>query len=182
MFAAEENLTAMGGAEKKRVPLLGGDSPVVAGVWKLVEPVCASEGMELVFVEFQKESSGRVLRLYLESLVSDRGVTLEDCATLSRQVTGLLDAYMPEIDNYTLEVSSAGIERPLAKESDFERFAGSLVKIRTAEPVSDRKNFKGVLLGVADGNVKLMADGKEFLIPYDEITKAKLVNEYGVSQ
>ncbi|MFZ5564024.1 MAG: ribosome maturation factor RimP [Thermodesulfobacteriota bacterium] len=162
--------------------LMGGDNPVVARVWELVEPVCASEAMELVFVEFQRESTGRVLRLYLDGPEGGRGVTLEDCAGISRQVNGLLDVYLPELENYSLEVSSAGLDRPLAKEADFNRFAGSGVRVRTAAPVSGRKNFKGTLLGVSGGNVRLMVDGKEFVIPYGEITKAKLVNEYGVSQ
>lgn len=162
--------------------MLGNDNPVVSRIWELVEPVCTSESMELVFVEFQRESTGRVLRLYLDSLENGKGVTLEDCVKISRQVNSLLDVYLPEIDGYTLEVSSAGLERPLAKEKDFNRFAGSVAKIRTEVAVSGRKNFKGTLLGVSDGNVRLMVDGKEFVIPYVEITKAKLVNEYGVSQ
>ncbi|ABW68840.1 ribosome maturation factor RimP [Desulfosudis oleivorans] len=178
-----QNSGSDAGAIQPATPrLMGGGNPVVAQMWKLVEPVCSAEGMELVFVEFNKESQGRVLRLYLASGVPDRGVTLEDCAGISRQVNGLLDVYLPELDNYTLEVSSAGLERPLAKEIDFERFAGSRVKIRTAAPVSDRKNFTGILLGVSDGNVRLMVDDKTFVIPYGEITRAKLVNEDGVSQ
>lgn len=182
MLTAQEDMTETGAAEKLGSPLLGGDNPVVARIWELVEPVCASECLELVFVEFQRESAGRVLRLYLDSLEDGRPVSVEACAGISRQVNGLLDVYLPEIDNYTLEVSSAGLERPLAKEKDFNRFAGSLARIRTAGPVSGRKNFKGTLLGVSNGDVRLMVDGKAFVIPYDEITKAKLVNEYGVSQ
>jgi len=170
---------AMAGSE---FTCVGCDDPVVARVWKLVEPVCESDGMGLVFVEFHRESSGRVLRLYIECLESGRGVTIEDCARISRQVSGLLDLYMEDIEDYTLEVSSAGLERPLAKEKDFVRFAGKTARIRTVEPVSGRRNFKGRLLGVSDGNVGVLIDGREFVIPCVKIARAKLVNEDGVKQ
>ena len=118
------------------------DETVKTNVWRLVEPICEAEGIELVFVELQRERNGRVLRLYLDK---PTGVTLDDCARVSRQVDAILDVYCDARDAYTLEVSSAGLDRPLGRQSDYERFKGRIVKVRARTPVDGRRNFKGVL-------------------------------------
>jgi len=147
-------------------------------VWRLVEPVCEMEGLELVLIEFQREKGGRVLRLYIDK---ETGVTLDDCARVSRQVDALLDAYCDTKDAYTLEVSSAGINRPLGRQRDYERFKGRIVKIKARTPVDGRRNFKGTLLGIsAAGMVGIEADRREFAIPFNIIAKAQLVNDDGV--
>lgn len=146
-------------------------------IWRLVEPVCESEGMELVLVELQRENNGRVLRLYLDKAT---GVTLDDCARISRQVDALLDVYGDIRDAYTLEVSSAGINRPLGRRRDYERFKGRLVRIKLRTPVDGRRNFKGILLGLTEDSVKIRIDDKEFAVPYKGIAKAQLVNDDGV--
>ncbi|MDY6905111.1 MAG: ribosome maturation factor RimP [Thermodesulfobacteriota bacterium] len=166
--------------QKRDTPLFASMDTVISDTWKLIEPVCESEGLELVYVEFQREQIGRVLRLYLDA---PGGVTIDDCTRISRQVSALLDVYADSLDNYTLEVSSAGLNRPLYKQNDFQRFAGHTAKIKTAAPVSGRKNFKGELMGVSSGTVEIKVDGDVFSVPYDKIVKAQLiVTDYGVSQ
>ena len=139
----------------------------------MTEPVCAAEGIELVHVEFQSEAHGRILRLYLDKT---GGVTLNDCADLSRQISDLLDVSLDDLGSYSLEVSSPGAERPLGKISDFDRFSGQTVKIRTFEPINDQKNFTGVLTGISEGLVTLAVGDKTIAIPYDDINKARLVH------
>lgn len=140
---------------------------------QLAEPVCTAEGIELVHVEFQSEARGRILRLYIDKV---GGVTLNDCADLSRQISDLLDVSLDDLGSYNLEVSSPGTERPLGKTSDFHRFSGQTVKIRTFEPINEQKNFTGVLAGFSDGLVTLSMGTETIAIPYDDINKARLVN------
>ena len=146
-------------------------------IWRLVEPVCEAEGMELVLVELQRERNGRVLRLYIDK---ETGVTVDDCARISRQVDAMLDVYCDARNAYTLEVSSAGINRPLGRRRDFERFKGSIVRLKLRAPVDGRRNFKGKLLGLTGESVRIEIDNREFAVPYAGITKAQLVNDDGV--
>jgi ribosome maturation factor RimP len=147
-------------------------NPIVAQVWRLAEPLCQSEGVELVHVEFYREPSGRILRLYLDK---PGGVTLDDCAMVSRQLSDILDAALDTQGAYRMEVSSPGLRRPLGKQSDFERFRGSPVKIRTIEPIDGRKNFTGTLNGVTGATVQLVVeDNKTVDIMFADIVKAHL--------
>ena len=150
---------------------------VIETIWRLVEPVCEAEGMELVLVELQRERNGRVLRLYIDK---EDGVSVDDCARISRQVDAILDVYCDASNAYTLEVSSAGINRPLGRRRDFDRFKGSIVRLRLRAPVDGRRNFKGRLLGLAGESVRIEIDNREFAVPYTGITKAQLVNDDGV--
>jgi len=150
---------------------------IVARVKALAEPLCASEGIELVHVEYQPEAGGMILRLYIDKL---GGVTLDDCTYISRQLGDILDVNLESKGAYKMEVSSPGPDRPLGKKTDFERFKGSIARIRTHKPFNGQKNFKGVLLGVSDEMVKLLVDNKDVAIPFNEIAGARLVN-YGES-
>ncbi len=145
-------------------------------VWDIVEPLCTAEEMELVQVEFQHESGGTVLRLYIDK---SGGISVDNCVNISRQASDLLDINLELDVPYKLEVSSPGIERPLAREKDFLRFKGKTAKIRIDQPLDGRKNFKGVLMGIKEGNVELMVDDKTIAIPYQKIAKARLVNHNG---
>ena len=144
-----------------------------AQIWNLVEPLCEAEGFELVHVEFQNESGGRILRLYVDK---PGGVTLNDCVDVSRQVDDLLDVALDDLGPYNLEVSSPGLDRPIGKRHDFDRFKGNTIKIKTARPVNGRKNFKGLLCGNAAGNVRLEIDGDILEIPFEDISRARLIN------
>jgi ribosome maturation factor RimP len=146
---------------------------IVAQARDLIGPLCESEGLELVHLEYQREAEGRILRLFIDK---PGGVVLDDCVRISRQSSDLLDVYLENTGPYSLEVSSPGPNRPLGKRPDFDRFKGSRVKIRTAQSVDGQKNFKGVLMGISEEIVKLSVDGKIICIPYQEIITARLAD------
>jgi ribosome maturation factor RimP len=151
-----------------------------------VAPVCDAQGVELVDVHHQLEQGGPVLRVLIEVRgagtlpIGVGGVTLDDCTRVSRALSALLDE-KPELipGAYRLEVSSPGIERPLVKPRDFERFAGREAHVQIKRPISERKNFTGTLVGLRDGVVVLRDDhGTEFDLPLLEIAKAHLVYRF----
>jgi ribosome maturation factor RimP len=144
---------------------------VVVKVEGMAAPLCESEGMELVYVEFQREAAGWVLRSYLAKA---GGVTLDDCAKVSRQLGDILDAGLDSVWPYHLEVSSPGEQRPLGRLSDFEKYSGHLAKVKTGEPIKGQKNFKGILKGVDGEAVHLLMEDKTVTIPFQEIVRARL--------
>ena len=144
----------------------------------VVEPVCKAHGVEIVDVSFGREPGGAVVRVLIDR--PSGGVTLADCQNVSRDLSTALDVEGEEIPGpYRLEVSSPGLDRPLVKKGDFEKFAGKEVKLQTRIPVGDRRNFRGTLLGVEGDDVRLELDGKPVRIPYQEIAKANLVFRFG---
>ncbi len=148
------------------------EKKVIQQVWALAETLCESEGLELVQVEYQRESAGRILRLYIDK---PGGINLDDCVGVSRQLGDILDVHLQDAGPYNLEVTSPGPERPLAKKQDFERFKGSRVKIKTNQLLNGQKNFTGVLLGISDDEVKLQIGEQVISLPYEDISKARLV-------
>lgn len=147
-------------------------------IWQLAEPVAASEGMELIHVECVKMHSRWVFRLFLDK---EGGVTLDDCTTVSNQLGDILDVHDLSRGPYTLEVSSPGIDRPISRDQDFEKFLGAKVKIRTHVKIEGIKNFQGVLEDYKeeDGRkvVRMEVAGKIYRIPKNEIVKANLVDD-----
>ncbi len=152
------------------------DRQVAAAASALAEPLCRDEGLELVYAEYRRESSGRVLRLYIDK---PGGISLDDCTRVSRQLSDLLDVSLETSGPYNLEVSSPGVDRPLGKPEDFERFKGQTARIRTLLPINGRKNFKGRLKGLTAGGVCLACDHGETVIPLAKISTARLVNFNG---
>jgi ribosome maturation factor RimP len=146
---------------------------LVSRVWELAEPLCAAEGVELIHIEYQRESGGRILRLYIEK---PGGVSLDDCSAVSQQLSDILDIKLETEAAYTLEVSSPGPERPLSRASDFDRFRGYTAKIRVSRPIHGQKNFTGVLAGYSDDTVWLSIGTETVGIARSQITKARLVN------
>ena len=142
----------------------------------MLEPGITSMGYELVGVEFQTGGkSGGLLRVYIDS---EAGISAEDCQKVSYQVSGVLDVEDPIPGHYTLEISSPGLDRMLFREQDFERFAGQLIKLRTAYPIEGQRKFKGRLLGLQGENVVFEQDDMEICMPFDQIEQARLVPEY----
>jgi len=142
----------------------------------MLEPGIRSLGYELVGVEYQSGGrGGGLLRVYIDS---EDGITADDCERVSYQVSGVLDVEDPITGHYTLEVSSPGLDRLLFRPEDFERFAGQLVKLRTAYPVEGQRRFKGRLQGMQGRNVVIVQDDQEISLPYDQIEQARLVPEY----
>jgi ribosome maturation factor RimP len=143
----------------------------------IAEPILESMGLELVDIEFGRVGPDAVLRLFIDK---EGGVMLDDCAGLSRELSMVLDVEDVISCNYTLEVSSPGLDRPLKKQADYDRFAGRLIKIRTYQPFLDdsgnkRKTFLGKLEGLVGGVVKMtLTEGQTASIPLDQVAKANL--------
>lgn len=165
-----------GEAQQIGLPGTPRENRVVIQVWELVEAVCKDDGMELVFVEYRREAAGRVLRLYVDR---PGGITLDDCVAVSREISDLLDVHLEDVGPYRLEVSSPGVDRPLGRPSDFERFKGEEVRIKTTVPIDGQKNFKGVLEDLIDNRVRVDLGDRCMEIPLAEISKARLVNYNG---
>lgn len=162
------------GTKGKKYSALSPESKgkIILKVWELIEPLCEAEGMELVQVEYQREARGRILRLYIDR---PGGVTLDDCVHVSRQTGDILDVCLENVGTYSLEVSSPGVNRPLAKQVDYQRFKGRRASIKTIQPIDGQKKFIGVLAGISDGSVKLADPNTIITIPFEKIAKAHLV-------
>lgn len=147
----------------------------------LLQPILDSMGLELVEVEFKKLGRGHLLQIFIDK---PGGVTLDDCADVSRELSIQLDVEDCIPGRYTLEVSSPGLNRPLKKEQDFVRFQGQLAVIKTTELLQDekgsrRKTFLGVIQGVEDGVVVTrLKEGALARIPLNMIDKAHLEFEF----
>jgi ribosome maturation factor RimP len=131
-------------------------------------------GYEMVRVHLQGGGNGRALQVMAERL-DGQGLTAEDCAAISRNISAVLDVEDPVKGAYNLEVSSPGLDRPLVRQKDFERFAGFEVKIETHEMLNGRRHFRGRLLGLDGDMVRIALDGREWQIPFLGIRRAKLV-------
>lgn len=143
----------------------------------LLEPEIERLGYELADIELNLVGGG-VLRLFIDTMDNEAGITLEDCEAVSRQVSALLDVEDPIPGEYNLEVSSPGLNRRLVKEAHFERFAGSKVKVKLKQLFEGRRNFKGRLVGYDEPNV-LVKEGKQtFAIPFKDIDSARVVPDF----
>jgi len=148
---------------------------------KLLEPVLARDGYELVEVEWLREGGGWTLRLYIDR---EGGVGIDDCQAVSRTVEPILDVEDLIEPSYSLEVSSPGAERPLRRPQDFERFAGQRVKVRAFGPLESaaglpaRKQWSGTLRGIREGEVEVEVDGRLHRIPLEKVAKAHLEYDF----
>lgn len=150
----------------------------------LILPIVQDFNLELVDLEFKQEGKSWVVRIFIDK---PSGVTLDDCVSVSREVEAVLEVEDPIRSSYRLEVSSPGLDRPLKKSSDFSRFSGKQVKIKTKELLDpdnrghNRKTFTGVLLGIDEGRVKIkQTDSRNGIvaIPLSEIAQANLEIEF----
>jgi ribosome maturation factor RimP len=150
--------------------------------------IAASYGLDLFDLQFRRESIGWVLRVVLDRVPAegdanaDPGVSIDDCKRVSEDVGTLLDVEPDLLDagdrQYTLEVSSPGLDRPLRDERDYRRFVGRLAKIVTREPVERQTAFAGRLAGVDDGAVLLDEGRRTHRIPLAMIARARLEVEF----
>lgn len=132
-------------------------------------------GYEMVGVEYHgRGQQGSLLRVYIDH---PDGITVDDCADVSHQLAGVLDVENPIAENYHLEVSSPGLDRPLFEKAHYERFAGSRVKLKMRAKIDGRQRFEGLLKGVRGDQVLLEIDGNECALPLEQIDKAHLVAE-----
>jgi ribosome maturation factor RimP len=142
-------------------------------ITELAKQVADSMGMELVLVEVKGEGSRSVVRVFLDQA---GGISLDDCERYSRHFSVSLDVEDWIPFSYTLEVSSPGVNRPLVKESDFQRFCGQDAKVRTRIPSEGQRNFKGKIVGVTEGRLELEVEpGKRIGIALVDIEKANLI-------
>lgn len=138
----------------------------------MVEPVVTAMGYELVGVEYRPGRKDGLLRIYIDT---ETGVTLDDCTQVSHQVSGLLDVEDPIPGHYRLEISSPGLDRPLIKSADYERFAGALVRVKLSGLWEGRRKIRGTLKGLRDGHVLVDEEGVVHEIPLDRIDRSNLV-------
>jgi len=143
---------------------------------RLIESAVAPMGYELVGVEYLSNgTSGSLLRVYIDHA---NGITVDDCARVSHQISGVLDVEDPIRENYSLEVSSPGLDRPLFVRQDFERFAGRGANLKTRSKLHDRRRFKGLLKGTEGDDVLIEVEGELFRLPLEQIDKARLVPDF----
>lgn len=144
----------------------------------LIEPVVTGQAYELVDVEWKTETGQQVLRVFIDA-IGKNAVGLDDCANVSRELSAVLDVADIMPTRYNLEVSSPGLNRPLRKESDFQRFIGQRAKIRTRTAVDEtRRNFSGTLLAVEDGRVRIDVGDRTYDLLVSDVEKANLVYEF----
>ncbi len=148
---------------------------VIRRVRQLADPILFEGGFELVDIEYRREARGWVLRLYVEK---KGGITLEDCARISREIGRILDVEDFLINPYTLEVSSPGLNRALKSEKDFVKYRERLIRVVTTHPIENRRHFKGRLRRVEPGEIEVEVDGAIFRIPLSEVAKANLEIEF----
>lgn len=153
-----------------------GEAGVAAEIAALVEPSLNDMGFRIVRVSISGRN-GTTVQIMAER--PDGTITVEDCADISRQLSPLLDAHDPIAGQYTLEISSPGIDRPLARPSDFVAWAGHEARIETKQLVGGRRRFRGVLKGLAGNDVELEVPpdqgGPELTLPIGLISEARLV-------
>lgn len=162
---------------------MAGES-IIERVADLITPLLESRKMELVDLEYRREGHGNILRIFIDK---EGGINLDDCAEVSREVDVLLEVEDLIPSAFNLEVSSPGLDRPIKKAADFERFKGRLAKIKMREKLDPdqrghlRKTFVGTLLGIQGDAVLLAQNDKKggtIELPLEDIEKANLELEF----
>jgi ribosome maturation factor RimP len=165
-------------APNENEPRLIAEPGLSARVAAVAEPVIEALGYRLVRVKVSP-ADGCTVQIMAER--PDGGMMVEDCETVSRALSPVLDMADPVDRAYRLEISSPGLDRPLVRKSDFDRYAGNLAKIEMEIPIEGRKRFRGLLLGTAGETARLRRDdteageAAEILLPMNEMSDAKLV-------
>ncbi len=147
------------------------------GVTERIEQLIAPtvEGMGFSIVRIQLSGGERLQLQVMAERQDGQAMVVDDCADLSRAISAILDVEDPIANAYTLEVSSPGIDRPLVRLRDFERFAGHEARIETNVSVNGRRRFRGRLLGIEGDVVRVSVEGEDIEVPFSAISKAKLV-------
>jgi ribosome maturation factor RimP len=156
---------------------------VIAQVRTIANRVAASFGLEIFDVQFRREGSGMVLRIQIDrpgpAATAEESVSVEDCATVSRDLSAILDVEDIIPSAYTLEVSSPGLDRPLRSPDDYRRFAGRRAKLVTREPVDGQTFLRGTLGGIDEGHILIDGeDHRRHRVPMDRISRANLEVEF----
>jgi ribosome maturation factor RimP len=142
----------------------------------LLGPTIEALGLELWGIEYLRSRGHGLLRIYIDH--AERPITLEDCEVVSREVSASLDVADPISGQYTLEVSSPGLDRPLFEAAHYLRFVGHDAKVQLLTPLAGRKRFQGRIDGVAGNTLTLIQDGVPTALPINDIEKARLVPRF----
>lgn len=142
---------------------------------ELFEPVATALGCELWGVEYMAQGRRALLRVYIDK---KDGIGVEDCEKVSRQVSSVLDVEDPIQSEYTLEVSSPGMDRPLFKLEQFKANVGEVVAVRLRLPFEGRRKFTGLLKGIENDEIVLEVDNEEYVLPYELVDKANIVPQF----
>lgn len=141
----------------------------------MLAPTISGLGYEFWGLEYLTHGRQAVLRVFIDS---PNGIGVEDCATVSRQVSAVLDVEDPIPVEYTLEVSSPGMDRPLFTLDQYARHVGDLIKLRLRAPFEGRRNFSGQLVSIEGDEIVIVVDEHEFLLPIELIDKANIVPRF----
>lgn len=138
-------------------------------------PIANNHSFELVDVEFIKEGTNWYLRIYIDK---PGGITIDDCKVVSEEISDILDKKDPIDQSYFLEVSSPGLDRPLKKDSDFEKFKGELVEVKVYKPIDGRKVFEGELIGLIDNKIIIKIDDENAEFEKDQVAVVRRVIKF----
>lgn len=141
---------------------------------EIISPYAEKMNLNLVDVEYLQDGAYMYLRVYVEKIGGE--ISLEECAELSHSIEDEVDVVIK--DKFFLEVSSPGLERPLKKEEDFERFVGSKIKVLLKHKIDDSRNYTGLLESFENSQITLVVEDKKLLIPYEEVKKSNLVFDF----
>lgn len=142
---------------------------------ELIEPSIIALGVELWGIEFLSQGKHSTLRVYIDS---ENGISVDDCAKVSHQVSGIMDVEDPITGNYTLEVSSPGMDRPLFTLEQFAVYAGSHIQIRLRIAYEGRRKFKGILNGTEGDDILVVVDDEEYMLPIEYIDRANIIPQF----
>jgi len=139
----------------------------------IIRPVVEGLGYEFWGIEYRSRGYQSMLRVFIDD--AENGISIDDCEKVSRQVSGVMDVEDPIQSEYTLEVSSPGMDRPLFRLEQYEAFTGHQVQIRLRMAFEGRRKFQGVIRAVEGEDVVIVMDDHEYLLPFDSIEKAKII-------
>ncbi|HEY5716531.1 MAG TPA: ribosome maturation factor RimP [Psychromonas sp.] len=144
-------------------------------ITEMLTPSVEDLGYELVGIEYIRAGKHSILRVYIDQ---EGGILVDDCAAVSRQISAIMDVEDPITNEYTLEVSSPGLDRPLFKAAHYQMFVGEEVKVQLRMPVQNRRRWKGIIVSAEDEIICLNVDGKEERFALSNIQKANIVPKF----
>ena len=142
---------------------------------EMLEPAVQALGFELLGLEFVRAGRHSTLRVYIDH---DQGITVDNCADVSRQISAILDVEDPITNEYDLEVSSPGVDRPLFKPAHYQQAIGEEVRLRTKLPQDGRRNFKGNLQAIDGDMIKVQIDEQTHIILLGNIERANIIAKF----
>lgn len=147
----------------------------IVEIQQMLKPAINGLGCELWGIEYLSQGRHSILRIYIDS---ESGITVDQCEAVSRQVSAILDVEDPIPNEYTLEVSSPGLDRPLFNLQQFQQYEGEMVSVRLRSAVNNRRKFKAVIKEVTDEKVIFEVDGELLEVSFSQIDKANVIPQF----